>query len=112
MHLQQWLAEHIGYRFFGCEYNSRTGPIFDFIKSKVPRSFLEKRIADLGCGDGTNTLRIKRIFRPKEIVGYEQNDYLIERAKKLGVKVHKRDLNKGFPHGDMATFMFYENISP
>lgn len=58
-------------------------------------SFLGKRIADLGCGDGTNTLRIKRILKSKNIVGYERNGYLIDRAKK----------RSQLPCGEMGTFI-------
>ena len=104
MNVREWFADNIGYRFFGCEYNTRTGPIFDFLQSKLPRSFVGKRISDLGCGDGTNTLRIQYIFKPKEITGYEQNDYLIDRARKKGLSVRKWDLNKELPHGEMAMF--------
>lgn len=108
MNIKEWIAENIGYRFFGCCYNylNPNKLLFSLIKSKIPDDFIGKEISDLGCGDGTNTLKIRRVFKPKDMVGYDHNDYLLERAIKKKLKVKKLDLNKKIPKGEMATFMF------
>lgn len=105
MNIRAWIADNIGYRFFGCAYNATTQPLFDYLATVAPKHLLGRRIADMGCGDGTNTLRIRNIFRPKEIVGYERNPYLIERARVHGLTVHEYDLNKAIPKGEMGVFM-------
>lgn len=106
MKTREWIAEKIGYRFFGCCYNKKTGHVFDFIETKIPKDFLGRSISDLGCGDGSNAVRIKRIFKPKHIVGYDHNGYLLEKAKNRGLKVRELDFNKQIPKGEMATFTF------
>lgn len=105
MNVREWIADNIGYRFFGCCYNATTQPLFDYLATVAPKQFLDRRIVDLGCGDGTNTLRIRNIFRPKKIVGYERNSHLIKRAKARGLTVHERDLNRALPKGEMGVFM-------
>lgn len=106
MRIKEWVAENIGYRFFGCFYNIFNKPLFNFIELKIPKDFLDKNISDLGCGDGINTLRIRRMFKAKEVIGYDNNDYLLKRAQKKGFKIEKIDLNKEIPRGEMAVFTF------
>ena len=105
MNIREWVADHIGYRFFGCLYNVTTQPLFDYLATIAPKQFLGRRIADLGCGDGINTLRIRKIFRPKVIVGYERNSYLIARARRRGLAVYRADLNASLPKSEMGIFM-------
>ncbi len=106
MNVRHWIADNIGYRFSGCFYAKAHDHIFNHIETKIPKEFLGKRISDLGCGDGSNTLRIKRVFKAKSIVGYERNVYNVERAKKKGLKVKRLDLNSKFPKGELASFTF------
>lgn len=106
MRFREWIAENIGYRFFGCFYNRKHDHIFEFIESKAPKEFCGRTISDLACGDGGNTLRIIRIFKPKKITGYDHNEYLISKAKEKGLKVEKFDLDKELPRGEMATITF------
>ena len=112
MRIREWVAENIGYRFFGCLYNRSHDHIFRFIKSKVPEDFLYRSISDLGCGDGGNTIRIQRVFSPKEIIGYDHNDFLLERAKKRGVRAEKIDFKFGLPKGEMGVFTFSLHHAP
>ena len=106
MNIKEWLGENFVYRLFGCFYNKSHDDIFDFIKTKIPREFFHRKISDLGSGDGGNTERIKKIFQASKIVGYDHNDFLLERARKKGIRVKKFDLNKKLPKGEMATFTF------
>lgn len=105
INIREWIADTIGYRFFGCAYNATTQPLFNYLASIVPKDFLGRRIADLGCGDGVNTLRIRNIFHPKKIVGYERNAYLIERARARGLIVNQHNLNEAIPKGDVGAFI-------
>jgi len=93
MRIREWIAENIGYRFFGCLYNKSHDHIFDFIQTKIPKDLLHRKIYDLGCGDGGNTVRVQKVFQAKEIVGYDHNDFLLKRAKKKGILVKKFDFN-------------------
>ncbi|MBU2592371.1 class I SAM-dependent methyltransferase, partial [Patescibacteria group bacterium] len=108
MKLREWIADNVGYRFGGCCYNyfSSHKQLFDFIEAKIPDDFLGREISDLGCGDGQNTFKIKKIFKPKKITGYERNDFLIRRAEQRGLKVKKVDLNKKVPSGEMVVSTF------
>ena len=62
MKIRKWIEENIMFRRFGCWNTIFHKSLFDFIESKIPKAFLEKEISDLGCGDGTNTVRIKKLF--------------------------------------------------
>ncbi len=106
MNLREWIADNIGYRFFGCFYNRTHDPLFDFIEGKIPQEFFNRKILDLGCGDGANTKRVERIFRARAIIGFDRNISLLKRAKGKGLKVEKFDLDKDLPKGEMATFTF------
>jgi len=106
MNIRGWIAENIGYRFFGCFYAKAHDHIFDFIETKIPEEFLSRELSDLGCGDGSNTVRIKRIFKTNDIVGYDHNDFLLEKARKTGLKVKKLDFDNEMPKGEMASFTF------
>ena len=106
MNIREWIAENIGYRFGGCLYAKTHDHIFNYLSSVIPVKYKGREISDLGCGDGTNTLRLKKVFKPKTIIGYERNDYLIKKAKEKGLKVKKIDLNKETPKGDLAAFTF------
>lgn len=106
MSIREWVGDNIIYRFFGCFYARFHDHIFLFIRSKTPREFLGRKVVDLGCGDGTNTIRIKKIFQTRDIIGYDSNEFLLARARKRGIKVEQADLNKTIPKGEMATFTF------
>ena len=106
MNLREWIANNIGYRFGGCFYTKHHNHIFNFIKSKIPNNFYGKSISDLGCGDGSNTVKLKEIFKAKNITGYDQHKALLQKAEANGIKIVKLNLNKQIPKGEMATFTF------
>lgn len=49
------------------------------------------------------TMKIKGIFKAKDIVGYDINCSSPRRAKKRGLKTYTIDLEKNVPKGEMAT---------
>lgn len=106
MSIKEWIADNVGYRFCGCAYAKYHERIFESIRELIPEEFLYKDISDLGCGDGTNSLRIKDIFQAKSVIGYERNPYLAQRARAKGLIIKPIDLNREIPSGEMATFSF------
>ena len=106
MRIREFIIETIGYKLFPCYYNRFHDPLFEFVKSKIPKEFLYKEIWDLGCGDGKNTIRIRKVFQPKSIVACDRSEPMLSRAKKEGLDVQLIDFNKGFPKGEMATFTY------
>ncbi|MFH1612627.1 MAG: class I SAM-dependent methyltransferase [bacterium] len=75
---------------------------FEFIKNKIPVEFKNKNLIDLGCGDGTNTLRIKNIFNPISVKGYDRINSLIKSAKKKGIESYCLDLEKNEFKGELG----------
>ncbi len=90
MNIREWIVDNIAYRFGGCGYAKYHDRIYDPIKKLIPLDFMDREIFDLGCGDGQNTLRIKKVFEAKSMVGYERNSYMVEKAIGRGIKVKIR----------------------
>jgi ubiquinone/menaquinone biosynthesis C-methylase UbiE len=55
------------------------------------------RLLDLGCGDGSFTVRAARKIGTEDISGVEIVDEDIKRAEGKGIRVYPVDLNKSFP---------------
>ncbi|OGY40794.1 MAG: hypothetical protein A2570_01625 [Candidatus Brennerbacteria bacterium RIFOXYD1_FULL_41_16] len=106
MKIREFFVETIGYKLFPCLYNRFHGPLFDFIKSKIPGDFLNRSLYDLGCGDGENTVRLQNAFLTKEIVACDRSEPMLERARKKGLKTQQLDFNDEFPKGEMAAFIY------
>lgn len=106
MKIREFVIETVGYKFFPCIYNRFHDPLFDFIKSKIPKDFLHKEIWDLGCGDGENTIRLNKIFQPKRIIACDRSGPMLERAKKKGLETQSIDFNNELPKGEMAAFTY------
>ena len=101
--LQKKVTDNLGYRFFGCTLSFLDNPKFKFIKSNTPQEFLDREIHDFGCGDGQASLKLRKIFKARKIVGYEKNPYLVSRARKK-LEVRRFDICKEeLPQGEMAT---------
>jgi methionine biosynthesis protein MetW len=52
-----------------------------------------KKYLDLGCGDGSFTLRIADVLDVEEIYGVDINDELLAKASMRGIRVYKANLN-------------------
>lgn len=57
------------------------------LEKYAPKSFFNRRVTDIGCGDGTNTLKIKEAIKTKEISGFEISSSLVNTARKKDLKV-------------------------
>lgn len=77
-------------------------PRIETLARFASRSFYGRCLSDLGCGDGSNSLRIAKALKAKTLVGYEFNKHLIARARRRGLEVEEMDLNIQVPHGDLA----------
>jgi len=55
------------------------------------------RLLDLGCGNGSNTLKFATKIGTKEVCGIEVVDESIRKAECRGVHVNKADLNSKWP---------------
>ncbi len=72
------------------------------LSTRVPPEFLHRRMDDLGCGDGKITLRLKALFKPEKLRGFDVNTSLVKRARSHGIEAQVQDLNKGVPSGELA----------
>ena len=54
-------------------------------------------LLDLGCGDGTFTMRFAERARPDKIIGVETEPVLAASARARGIEVHAADLGEGLP---------------
>lgn len=64
-----------------------TDMAIDGLKGCIPKKFLNREVADVGCGDGVNTIKIEKAVRAKEMVGYEMSSNLIKTARNKGLKI-------------------------
>lgn len=104
MSWQKEIRMKIGYRLIGnLVSNLVNRSRFGFLENKIPKEFYGREISDLGCGDGFITLKIKKLFKAKSIVGYELNDFLIKRAQKRGLLIYKLNLEESLPSGEMVS---------
>jgi hypothetical protein len=72
------------------------------LESRIPRAFQQRELDDLGCGDGKITLRLKNVFQPRKLRGFDVNPNLVRRAQKKGITAEIQDLDAGVPSGELA----------
>lgn len=60
------------------------------------RGFKAKSFLDLGCGDGSFTLRVAETVKADEIVGVEIDEEKCKKAEEKGIKIFCRDLKEKF----------------
>jgi len=72
------------------------------LETKVPREFRQRKLDDLGCGDGKITLMLKDIFQPLKLRGFDINPALVKRARNIGIEAEVKDLDTSIPEGELA----------
>ncbi len=72
------------------------------LKDKVPPEFKGRALDDLGCGDGKITLRLKEVFQPQTLRGFDLNASLVWRAKNQGIEAQVMNLDQSVPQGELA----------
>jgi hypothetical protein len=70
--------------------------------TRAPSSFKQRKMDDLGCGDGKITLMLKEVFQPAVLRGFDVHPALIKRAKNNGLAAEIRDLECDLPSGELA----------
>lgn len=73
------------------------------IEQMMARVAQTEKLLDLGCHDGTNTLRFAAAARASEVHGVEIVEGPARVARDQGIRVALSDLNESLPYGD-ATF--------
>lgn len=96
--------ERLAYFFFG--NNLIIGPHISkqlkFLKEIVPSTFQQRHMDDLGCGDGKVTLRLKEIFLPRRVRGFDIDPGLVRRARKKGIEADIQNMEENIPKGELA----------
>jgi hypothetical protein len=92
------------YSVFGTNFyiGSQIKDQIRMLDTRLPPVFLHRLLDDLGCGDGKITLRLKEIFKPERLRGFDVNPDLVKRAAKKGIDAQVKDLNKEIPSGELA----------
>ena len=70
--------------------------LLNMIKSKE-----NLRILDVGCGNGENTIKIKKVCPNSDVVGIDFTNEFLKNAKNLGIKIKITNIEKDrFPFTD------------
>ncbi len=72
------------------------------LETRVPPEFQQRKLDDLGCGDGKITLLLKKVFKPQSLRGFDVNPALIKRARNKGIEAEVKDLDIEIPQGELA----------
>ena len=72
----------------GINYNFYdTDVMIDTLGKVAPKMFFGRKITDIGCGDGENTLKIAKVLKAKEVQGVEVTRSFAKTANKKGLKI-------------------------
>jgi len=74
----------------------------NWIASRIPQTYLNRELDDLGCGDGRITKEMGQIFKAKKLRGFDVYPSLVKRARGHGVDACLMDLENGMPRGELA----------
>jgi hypothetical protein len=98
------LMERVVYRIFGTNFfiGNQIKTQIRMLATWVPPEFKNRQMDDLGCGDGKITLRLKEVFQPRRLRGFDVNASLVRRACKIGVDARLQDFSTGLPSGELA----------
>jgi len=69
---------------------------------KLPQSFLQRHVIDLGCGDGRISVKLRRILKPKTFRGVDQSRALVRTAKQNNINAEMCDIEKEPISGDLG----------
>ncbi|HEX7474997.1 MAG TPA: class I SAM-dependent methyltransferase [Dehalococcoidales bacterium] len=96
--------QKIVYSIFGTNFfiGNQIKTQIKMLATRLPPEFKDRELDDLGCGDGKITLRLKEVFRPRRLRGFDVNPSLIKRARKIGIEAQFGDLDVGLPSGELA----------
>jgi hypothetical protein len=72
------------------------------LKNRVPPTYLNRQMDDLGCGDGKITQRLKEVFQPRRLRGFDVYPALVKKARERGIQAEITDLELAMPRGELA----------
>lgn len=72
------------------------------LETRVPLTFRQRELDDLGCGDGKTTVLLRDVFQPRKLRGFDVNPFLVKRAISKGIQAEVRNLDAGLPSGELA----------
>jgi 2-polyprenyl-3-methyl-5-hydroxy-6-metoxy-1,4-benzoquinol methylase len=96
--------QRIVYSVFGTNFyiGSQIKEQIRMLETRIPNRFQYRDLDDLGCGDGKITLRLKEVFKPRRLRGFDVNPALVKRARNNGVAAEIQDLDTSLPFGELA----------
>lgn len=74
----------------------------DFLRKNVPPEFKNKKMVDIGCGDGRITKVLADIFEASAVLGIDYIPALVASAKKRGIPAKILDIEKQNIKGELA----------
>lgn len=74
----------------------------EHLRDALPPSFLDRRMDDLGCGDGRVTVLLEDVFQPAGLRGFDISPALVRKARNRGVDAEVLDLECDMPGGELA----------
>ena len=64
----------------------------DIVLSFLPQEKIVS-IADIGCGEGSILKYIKERINVEKVIGYDSSDFVLQKAKAIGIDAHPIDFN-------------------
>ena len=81
-------------------YNTDTQ--LDYLKSKLPKSFLSRQVTDIGCGDGKVSLKLKHVLQPAVFTCLDVSPSLVASCRQKGLNAKVVDIEKQMFSGDLG----------
>lgn len=85
-----------------------SGSVYDLnselklLEAELPSNYLHRQVTDIGCGNGSVSLKLQKILLPKNIYGLDLSSTLIKLAQKKGLKSKVVDVELETPTGDLG----------
>ncbi|MFA6518966.1 MAG: class I SAM-dependent methyltransferase [Candidatus Shapirobacteria bacterium] len=71
-------------------------------EAELPPNYLHRSITDIGCGNGSVSLKLQKILLPKNTCGLDLSPTLIKLAQKKGLNAKVSDVKTNPPVGDLG----------
>jgi 2-polyprenyl-3-methyl-5-hydroxy-6-metoxy-1,4-benzoquinol methylase len=86
------MLSKIGLKFYNSSVFAFEGSILKLLEENP-----QAKLLDLGCNQGEFTLRVGKKIGTDKVYGIEIDKEAVEEAKRKGIKVYNKDLNKKLP---------------
>jgi 2-polyprenyl-3-methyl-5-hydroxy-6-metoxy-1,4-benzoquinol methylase len=74
----------------------------EVLKQNLPANYLHREIVDIGCGDGSISLKLIPILQPKSFIGIDLYSSLVKRASAKGLTALVKDAENDPLTGDLG----------